>query len=163
MQLHLVLATPSIEFESLFSEMLTQALELVRLDVQMEVVATRQALDERLALDVDDVIFLDWLMAEAETPSLIRSILARNPRLRVVALLPANLRPYREQTWRAGACNGLPKEYMDQEWMCSLLCLMWRAIEREQRLLSREPSSGGAGESVTGPNPFSYQQGDSCG
>lgn len=162
MQLHLVLATPSADFETLFRELLTEALELVRLNVQMEVVTTHQALDARLALDVDDVIFLDWLMAEAETPALIQEILTRNPRMRVVALLPASLRPYRERTWQAGACNGLPKEYMDQEWLCSLLCLMWRAIERERRLLSREPSSGRADEFQNGPYPFPPQQGGSC-
>ena len=49
--------------------------------------------------------------------------------------MPLDLRQYRACLWEAGACVGLPKEHLDQEWLLSLLCLINRAMEREERLL----------------------------
>jgi len=47
------------------------------------------------------------------------------------------LHQYRRQVWCAGACNGIPKEYMDQEWFSTVLCIMHRAMEREAKLLAK--------------------------
>jgi len=33
-----------------------------------------------------------------------------------------------------GACNSIPKEHMEQEWFSSIICVMHRAMEREERL-----------------------------
>ena len=65
----------------------------------------------------------------------MRALLVRNPRLRIVALLPQSYRQYRQQVWEAGACTSIPHEHMDQEWLSSILCVMHRAMEREARLL----------------------------
>jgi len=55
----------------------------------------------------------------------------------VVALLPLGYRQYRQRVWQAGACNSIPKEHMDQEWLSSILCVMHRAMQREARLIVR--------------------------
>jgi hypothetical protein len=49
-------------------------------------------------------------------------------------IAPLHLRQYRQCLWEAGACVGLPKEYLDQEWLLSMLCLINRAMGREERL-----------------------------
>ncbi|MCB0162119.1 MAG: hypothetical protein KDD83_28475, partial [Caldilineaceae bacterium] len=74
---------------------------------------------------------------EAGTPALVQEILAQNPQLRVVALLPENFRQYRQRVWDAGACNSIPKEHMEQEWFSSITCVMHRAMERERRLIAQ--------------------------
>lgn len=143
MNMRLLIVTPDEESLHLMHSLIEAALALVPLDVTVESVGTQAELEERVVQDVDDVIFLDWPIAEAGTPDLVSHILERNPRLRVVALLPLHLRQYRLSTWCAGACNSVPKEYMDQEWLSSLLCLMWRAMERERRILNAAPNGGG--------------------
>lgn len=137
MQIRLLIACPERENQSLMEEMLTAAMGLIPLDVTTECVHSQEELTRRLLLDKDDVILLDWSVAQAGTPELVRSILARNPRLRVVALLPLQLRQYRQSVWDAGACNSVPREHMDQEWLSSLLCIMHRAMQREARLLEQ--------------------------
>lgn len=114
-------------------------MELIPLNVTVDVVSSRDALLRRLAMNADDTIFLDWTIAGAGTPELMQKILHDNPRLRVVALLPLHLRQYRQSVWDAGACNSVPKEHMDQEWLSSLLCVMWRAMEREKRKTPTSP------------------------
>jgi DNA-binding NarL/FixJ family response regulator len=114
---------------------LSSALCLTPLDVQFSEVTDRTALLARLDQDVDDVVLLDWQIAEAATPALVEEILQRCPRLRVVVLLPQSSRQYRRLVWEAGACNGIPKEFMDQEWLSTVLCIMHRAMEREKKLL----------------------------
>lgn len=142
MSMRLLIVTPDEESLHLMHSLIEAALALIPLDVTVESVGTRAELEERVVQDVDDVIFLDWPVAEAGTPDLVREVLDQNPRLRVVALLPLHLRQYRLSTWCAGACNSVPKEYMDQEWLSSLLCLMWRAMERERRILTAAPNGG---------------------
>jgi hypothetical protein len=51
----------------------------------------------------------------------------------VVVLLPESPRQYRQLVWEAGACNGIPKEFIDQEWLSTVLCIMHRAMEREAK------------------------------
>ncbi|MCB0035826.1 MAG: response regulator transcription factor [Anaerolineales bacterium] len=104
----------------------------------MEVVHTKEDLFARAYGHVDDVILLDWELAQEDTPELVSQILDSNPQLRVVAMLPLNNRQYRQRVWEAGACNGIPKEHMDQEWLATVLCLMTRAIQREQKILTTQ-------------------------
>lgn len=114
-------------------ELLAAALTLVRHDVQIAHADSRQALLARALADQDDVIFLDWELVGPETPSLVREIVRLNPRLRTVVLLPLHLRQYRQCLWESGACSSIPKEYLDQEWLSSVLCLIRRAMDREAR------------------------------
>ena len=79
------------------------------------------------------MILLDWDLVQSDTPKLVKDILAANPQLRVVVLLPQSSRQYRQLVWDAGACNGIPKEYMDQEWLSTVLCIMHRAMQREAK------------------------------
>ncbi len=118
---------------------LHSALCLTPLDVSSTEVFSRDELIYRVQRKLDDIVFLDWEIAEADTPDLVRQLLAENPKLRVVVLLPESLRQYRQLVWDAGACNGIPKEYMDQEWLSTVLCIMHRAMEREEKLLSSYP------------------------
>lgn len=135
MIIRMLLAIPAIEEVALLHSILDSALDLTCLDVATAEVYNRQALIKRVVADEDDVILLDWDIAHEQTPDLVREILTVNRRLRIVVLLPLSHRQYRQSVWDAGACNGIPRDHMDQEWLSTLLCLMQRAIERETRIL----------------------------
>ncbi|MDJ0756447.1 MAG: hypothetical protein QNJ45_23140 [Ardenticatenaceae bacterium] len=135
MTIRLLLVTPHHSFESLMNKVLDTALELTGLDAVLNTVFDLSELRERVDSQLDDVILLDWDMVQAETPALVKEVLTTDPRLRLVAMLPLSNRQYRQKVWAAGACNGIPKEHVDQEWMATVLCIMQRAMEREARLL----------------------------
>jgi DNA-binding NarL/FixJ family response regulator len=137
MKMRLIFAIPEGDALHLMHSLLTSALLLNPLPVEVAEVSTLDALMAQVDADTDDIVLLDWLLAGDRTAEVVEEILAHNPKLRVVALLPLAYRQYRQQVWCAGACNGIPKEYMDQEWLSTVLCLMHRAMEREARLLSR--------------------------
>jgi DNA-binding NarL/FixJ family response regulator len=109
------------------------SLHLVCFPVNYASVGSTEDLWARVRAAADDVILLDWHMAEASTPELVRALLNDNPQLRIVVLLPQSLRQYRKIVWEAGACSSIPIENLDQEWLSSILCVMQRAIEREAR------------------------------
>jgi len=134
MEIRLLFATPDEESQALLDSLLSSALELTPLLVRAEHAATKEQLLARVDADADDVVVLDWLMALSETPALVATLLQRNPRLRIVALLPHSYRQYRKQVWQAGACSSIAKENMEQEWFSSVLCIMHRAMQREARL-----------------------------
>lgn len=136
MLMRLLFAAPDQASLNLMHTTLDSALCLAPVDVFVAEVQSREDLLARLATNQDDIIILDWPIAGAETPDLVREILARNPLLRVVALLPDHLRQYRQQVWEAGACNGIPKEHIDQEWLATVLCIMHRAMQREAKFLA---------------------------
>ena len=81
------------------------------------------------------MVLLDWQLAGAETPDLLRAVLQINPGLRVMTFLPLELKEYRRCVWDAGGCTSVPTERLDEEWLASALCLINRAMQREQRLL----------------------------
>jgi DNA-binding NarL/FixJ family response regulator len=135
MHMRLLFAVPDRTTQNVLHTLLDSALCLNPLDVAYESVHSKAELLPRIDAGLDDIVLLDWQIAESETPTLVREMLQRNPNLRVVALLPESQRQYRQHVWNAGACNGIPKEYMDQEWLSTVLCLMHRAMEREQRLI----------------------------
>ncbi|MFN8472556.1 MAG: response regulator [Anaerolineae bacterium] len=143
MGLRAVIAVSDEETLALIRELLQAALALVRHDVQIAHTDTRQALLARTLADQDDVIFLDWELVGPETPDLVREIARLNPRLRTVVLLPLHLRQYRQCLWEAGAYSSIPKEYLDQEWLSSVLCLIRRAIDRETAVarLAKAPTA----------------------
>jgi CheY-like chemotaxis protein len=134
MEIRLLFATPDSESLFLLNSLLERTQALTCFGVQTAAVTTREDLLARVDASEDDVILLDWPMAGSRTPGLVQEILERNPQARVVALLPMNYRQYRQQLWDAGACNSIPKEYMDQEWLSSILCVMHRAMAREAKL-----------------------------
>ncbi len=120
----------------LMNAMLEAALYLVPLDTEVNRVDTLDGLLEHVAHDRDDVVFLDWDLAGEDTPRLVEEITASHPLIRIVALLPLELRQYRQRLWEVGACSCVPKEHMDQEWLSSVLCLTYRTMCREAYLLS---------------------------
>lgn len=134
MRIRLLFAAPDKESHELLESLLASTLELTPIDVAPAHVTTIAELLERTERHVDDVILLDWPMAQAETPALVEELLARNPQLRIVALLPSRYRQYRQEVWRAGACSSIAKENMEQEWLASILCIMHRSIVREAEL-----------------------------
>ena len=137
MKMRLIFAIPEGDALNLMLSLLTSALLLNPLAVEVAEVSSLDELMQRVDADTDDIVLLDWQLAEDRTAEIVEEILARNPKLRVVALLPLVYRQYRRQVWCAGACNGIPKEYMDQEWLSTVLCLMHRAVEREARILAK--------------------------
>jgi hypothetical protein len=134
MPIRLLLATPDAHTDVLIHELLAAALQLVPLDVTLQTVADRGALFERAVGNCDDVVLLDWSLAGAGSPDLVRELLALNSHLRIISLLPLHLRQYRQIIWEAGACSSIPLERLDQEWLSSALCLMNRAMQREARV-----------------------------
>ena len=134
MHIRLLFASPDPGSLALLQSIRDSAVDLMCFTTATASVADAEALLARVDEELDDVILLDWPMAEAGTPALVEELLTRNRTLRVVVLLPENYRQYREQVWYAGACNSIPKEHMEQEWFSSILCVMHRAMEREERL-----------------------------
>ena len=134
MEIRLLFATPDPESQALLDSLLASALELTPLNVTVNYAATQEALLARANAGADDVVVLDWLMAKSEMAALVATLLATNPQVRVVALLPESYRQYRKEVWQAGACSSIAKENMEQEWFSSVLCIMHRAMQREARL-----------------------------
>ena len=149
MKMRLIFAIPEDDALNLMHSLLASALLLNPLEVEVAEVSTLDELMARVDADTDDIVLLDWLLAEDHTAEVVEEILARNAKLRVVALLPLAYRQYRQQVWCAGACNGIPKEYMDQEWLSTVLCLMQRAMQREARLLKTITNGHGLTQMVT--------------
>lgn len=131
--MRLLIAVPDTGSIALIHSVLDSALCLTPVDVTASEVRTVNELCARLEQNLDDIILLDWDMAHSDTPQLVRDILSKNEKLRVVVLLPQSSRQYRRLVWEAGACNGIPKEFMDQEWLSTVLCIMHRAMEREAK------------------------------
>lgn len=136
MNVQILLAIPNEPSLRLVHSMLDETVNLIFFGIKAAEVHNSKDLLERIDTGLDDVLLLDWEMAEAETPQLVREILTHNPRMRIIALLPSHLRQYRELVWEAGACSSMPKEHMDQEWLSSALCIMHRAMEREAKVVA---------------------------
>ena len=134
MKIRLLIATPDSESKNLLHSLVSAAMEMVPLDLEIADADNLPELVMRSIDQLDDLLLLDWQLAGAETPDHLRDLLALNPKLRVIALLPLELRQYRQCLWQAGACTSIPKEHLDQEWLSSVLCLINRAMEREERL-----------------------------
>ncbi len=137
MHLRLLFAVPDSATESMLHSVLDAALHLTPLAVSVATAYDRATVQSRAQSALDDIILLDWSLAEADTPALIRRLIATHPQVRIVVLVPEHHRQYRSEVWDAGACNGIPKEHIDQEWLSTVLCLMHRAMEREARLIQR--------------------------
>jgi DNA-binding NarL/FixJ family response regulator len=136
MVIRLLFATTDLATRELFASLLASALELTPLQIS---VAHATSLDELLArvdARADDVVILDWPIANESTPAVVRTMTLRNPSVRTVTLLPLSHRAYRREVWQAGACSSIAKEHIEQEWLSSILCVMNRAMEREARLLA---------------------------
>ena len=138
MPIRVLMAIPDIESQALMRDLLQAALCLVPHELDVVWVGSRQEMLRRVRASLDDVIFLDWALANSETPQLIRDLVQANPRIRTVVLLPMQLRQYRQCLWEAGACSSIPKENLDQEWLSSALCFIRRAMEREARLEEKQ-------------------------
>jgi DNA-binding NarL/FixJ family response regulator len=131
MKLRLVIAAPDADSIDLYRSLLESALDLLPLDIEARYVTSRAELTREVAAHEADAMLLDWLLAGPETPAYARELIALDPRLRTIIVMPLHLRQYRACVWDAGACVGVPKEHLDQEWLLSMLCLMNRAMERE--------------------------------
>ena len=138
MLMRLLFAAPDDESLHLMHATLDSALCLTPLDVYVVEARTLETLLARVDTYQDDIIILDWQIVGPKTPDLVRIILQRNSLLRVVVLLPEHHRQYRQQVWDAGACNGIPKEHIDQEWLSTVLCIMHRAMQREAKFLAEK-------------------------
>ena len=137
MRMRVLFAAADEESLKLMYSTLDAALCLTPLDIQVAEACTCAEILARVYAKGDDIILLDWQVAGADTPTLVREILNHDPLLRVVALLPEHQRQYRQLVWDAGACNGIPKEHIDQEWLSTVLCIMHRAMQREARFLEK--------------------------
>ena len=101
--MRLLFAVPEPGSIELMHSILDSALCLTPLNVSFTETRTVGELRTRVGQKQDDVILLDWDMAESDTPELVKEMLTTNPKLRVVVLLPQSNRQYRQQVWEAGA------------------------------------------------------------
>jgi len=134
MKIRLVIATPSAESLNLLHSLLDAALQIVPFEIEAHDVNSLAELSRRNVAHLDDLLLFDWQLANGNTPDYLGDLAALNPNLRMITILPLHLRQYRQCLWDAGACTSIPKENMDQEWLASVLCLIHRAMEREERL-----------------------------
>jgi len=137
MQARLLVAAPTAESLRLYQELIASAEELLPLGFATEYVGNRGLLTERIGARAADVLLYDWELTGPETPDFMRELIALDPKLRTIVIMPLALRQYRQCLWQAGVCVGLPKEHLDQEWPLSMLCLVSRAMQREARLLEK--------------------------
>lgn len=134
MKIRLVIAAADSDSLKLFHSLLDAALQIVPFEIEAQDVSTLAELSRRNAARLDDLLLFDWQLANGDTPDYLRGLAAMNPSIRMITILPLHLRQYRQCLWDAGACTSIPKENMDQEWLASVLCLIHRAMEREERL-----------------------------
>ncbi len=134
MKIHLLVATTQEETGNLLQSLIKEALLLVPLELEQTTIKTPEELCCRVKQEQDDLLLLDWSLAGPETPALVRQILETNLKIRVIAILPLQLRQYRQYLWEAGACTSIPLEHLDQEWLSSVLCMVRRSMQREARL-----------------------------
>lgn len=132
--IHLLIAVPDPISQELMITLLDAARQMSPIQVEASQAVTQEDLVQRVAKKIDDVVFLDWQLAEAGTPDLAGELMRINPKIRIVVLLPFQLRQYRQCLWETGICSCMPKEHLDQEWLCSVLCLINQSMEREARL-----------------------------
>ncbi|MBI2216872.1 MAG: hypothetical protein HYU51_06200 [Candidatus Rokubacteria bacterium] len=133
MAIRLLIGAADQDSLELYAILLDSALRLLPLDVVARYVRGRQEITERVTAGETDVLLLDWSVANADTVDYVRGLLAADRRLRTIIAMPSHMRQYRTCLWEAGACVGLPTEHLDQEWLLSMLCLITRAMEREDR------------------------------
>lgn len=134
MKIRLLIAAPDPDSLKLVHSLLDAAMQMVPLNIDAHDVKTFDELEARNSAALDDLLLLDWELAGAETPNRLRELTTINPKLRAITLLPMHLRQYRQCIWESGACSSIPKEHLDQEWLSTVLCLINRAMEREERL-----------------------------
>jgi DNA-binding NarL/FixJ family response regulator len=132
--IRLIVAAAEEETLTLVAAVLQATHPLLSFEVAAWTTSTRAALLARVDARADDVVLLDWGLAAADTPGLIEDLFQRNPHLRILALLPQPLQPYRSCVWQAGACASIAREHIDQEWLASVLCVIHRALAREASL-----------------------------
>jgi DNA-binding NarL/FixJ family response regulator len=143
MSIRLLIATADDEWGKLYRSLVDHALRLLPLDIVAREVTSQESLTRSVRDHEADVVLLDWLVAEAATPDYLRELLALDPSLRTIVTMPLHLRQYRACLWEAGACVGVPKEHLDQEWVLSMLCLITRAMAREARVRDDVLAGGG--------------------
>lgn len=133
MNIRLLIATPDQRALALLQSVVNATRDLTCFTITDVAAISYEALIHGVDTGVADVILLDWEMAKTATADLVREILSHNPRMHTVVLLPSRQRQYRQLVWEAGACNSIPKEYVEQEWLSSMLCVMVRAMQQEAR------------------------------
>jgi DNA-binding NarL/FixJ family response regulator len=131
--LRLLLVAPDPESLDLMQTLLNAAVRLVPVSVDTHPTWARTEMVRRARAKADDLVILDWQVAESDTPDVVRELLSVNPNLRIIVLLPLTMRQYRQCLWDAGVCSSIPTENLDAEWLSSALCLITRAMQREQR------------------------------
>ena len=141
MNIRLLIATPDQASLTLLQSVVSATRSLTCFTITAATALSYEILMQRVDAALDDVILLDWEMAKTATADRVREILSHNPQMRTVVLLPSHQRQYRQLVWEAGACNSIPKEYVEQEWLSSILCVMVRAMQREARLRAEYESN----------------------
>jgi len=135
MCVRLLVAAPNDESLALYRALIISAESLLPLGLDTDFVSERKALETRVAAQSADILLYDWELSGADTPDYMRELIALDPKIRTIIVMPLALRQYRQCLWQAGVCVGVPKEHLDQEWLLSMLCLVSRAMQREARLL----------------------------
>ena len=132
--MRLLLAASTSGTLDLMQFMLASVRQILPFDMTVSEARQRDEVLSRAQQNLDEVVLLDWQLAGADTPDVVRSLLDVNRDLRIMTLLPLEFKEYRRCVWDAGGCTSIPMERLDEEWLASALCLINRAMQREQRL-----------------------------
>jgi DNA-binding NarL/FixJ family response regulator len=128
------MAAGNAEFRRTLHELVDAARALLPIEIETAETSSVEQTREQIAEWGPDALLLDWSLAPSGMLDVVRDILAGDPELRLLVLLPETGREYREAVWRAGACACLPRHRADAEWLQAVLCVMYRARQREARL-----------------------------
>lgn len=122
------------EFRRTLRELVDAARRLLPIEIEVAEASSVAQTHQQIAAWRPDALLLDWSLAPSGMLEVVGDILAGDPMLRLLVLLPETGIEYREAVWRAGACACLPRHRADAEWLQAMLCVMHRARQREARL-----------------------------
>lgn len=137
MELRLLVAEGDPEFRKTLRELGDTARGYLPIEVEIGETGSEAATQERVAAWRPDAVLLDWNIAGEATPAFIGALQTVHPEVRVLVLLPGSLPEYRRAVWEAGGCAGIPRDRVEAEWLATALCIMRRAMQREERLRTR--------------------------
>lgn len=134
----LLLASENPGFMETLRELADSARALMPVGLEIRTSSPDVSLGEEIASWGPDALMLDWSPVDTGVMEELRSVLAGNPGLRVLVLLPGSGREYREAVWGAGACACIPRDRADPEWLQAVLCVMNRAKQREEQVWAEQ-------------------------
>ena len=126
---------PDTESQDMMRTLVEATRQLIPYRLVINQVGSKEELIQKITAEQADVLFLDWQIAGSATPDLTCQLAQLNPKLRIIILLPFQIRQYQQYLLGTGVCSCLPKDRLDQEWLCTILCLIYQGMQYERHLI----------------------------